>query len=86
MLLFMEVSSTALILLLTLVAPLRNWLNSTVFQETKNYSHDDFNTDKVCNSANPTKVGFVHMYESCYLVTREVFYLTLHWEPQMEAV
>ena len=26
---FMEVSSTALILLLTLVAPLRNWLSST---------------------------------------------------------
>ena len=29
MLLFIEVSSTALTLLLTLVAPLRNWLNST---------------------------------------------------------
>ena len=29
MLLFMEISSTALILLLTLVAPLRNWLSST---------------------------------------------------------
>ena len=28
MLLFVEISSTALILLLTLVAPLRNWLNS----------------------------------------------------------
>ena len=35
--------------------------------------HDDFNTDKVCNSANPTWVGFVHMYEHCYLVTRDAF-------------
>ena len=36
--------------------------------------HDNFNTDKVCNSANPTLVGFMHMYERCYLVTRDVFY------------
>ena len=36
------------------------------------------NTDKVCNSANPTWVGFVHMYEHCYLVTRDVFYVKFH--------
>ena len=36
--------------------------------------HDNFTTDKVCNSANPTWVGFVHMYERCYLATRDVFY------------
>ena len=39
-----------------------------------------FNSDKVCNSANPTWVGFVHMYELCYLLTRDVFYVTFHWE------
>ena len=26
---------------------------------------------KVCNCANPTQVGFVHMYEPCFLVTRD---------------
>ena len=31
--------------------------------------HDNFNTDKVCNSANPTQVGFVHIYEPCILVS-----------------
>ena len=25
-------------------------------------------------------VGFVHMYEHCYLVTRDVFYVTFHRE------
>ena len=39
-----------------------------------------FNSDKVCNSANPTWVEFVHMYELCYLLTRDVFYVTFHWE------
>ena len=51
-----------------------------------NTIHDDLNTDKVCNSANPTSVGFVHIYKHCYLVTRDVFYVTFHWESQMEAV
>ena len=40
--------------------------------------HDDFNTDKMCNYANPTHVRFVHMYEPCFLVTRDVFYVTSH--------
>ena len=44
--------------------------------------HDDFNTDKVCNSANPTQVGFVHIYEPCILVTFNAFYVTSHWESQ----
>ena len=35
--------------------------------------HDDFNTVKVCHSANPTQVGFVHIYESCILVTLNAF-------------
>ena len=35
--------------------------------------HDNFNTDKVCNSANPTQVGFVHIYEPCILVTFNAF-------------
>ena len=48
--------------------------------------HDDFNTDKVCNSTNPPWVGFVHMYKHCYLVTREVFYVTFHWESWTKAV
>ena len=39
------------------------------------WKHDDFNMEKMCNSANPTWVGFVHMYERCYLVTRDVFYI-----------
>ena len=42
----------------------------------KEYWHDDFNTDKVCNSANPNWVGFEHMYEHCYLVTHDVIYVT----------
>ena len=45
--------------------------------------HDDFNTDKVCNSANPTQVGFVHIYEPCILVTFNAFYVTSHWESQL---
>ena len=38
--------------------------------------HDDFNPDKMCNYANPTYVRFVYMYEPCFLVTRDVFYVT----------
>ena len=30
--------------------------------------------DKVCNSANPTLTGFVHMYKHCYLVTLNIFF------------
>ena len=40
---------------------------------TASLIHDDFNTVKVCHSANPTKVGFVHIYESCILVTLNAF-------------
>ena len=37
--------------------------------------HNDFNTDKVCNSANPPLMGFdIHMYMHCYLVTRDIFF------------
>ena len=43
-------------------------------------SHEDFNTDKVGNSVNPTQVGFVHMYEHCYSVTHDIFYVMFHWE------
>ena len=46
-------------------------------------THDNFNTDKVCNSANPTQVGFVHIYEPCILVTFNAFYVTSHWESQL---
>ena len=35
--------------------------------------HNNFNTDKVCNSANAPLMGFVHMYMHCYLVTRDIF-------------
>ena len=38
------------------------------------------NTEKVCNYADLTWVGFVQMHEHCYLVTRDVFYVTFHWE------
>ena len=47
---------------------------------SKRLLHDDLNTDKVCDSANPTSVGFMHMYEHCYLVMRDMFYITFHWE------
>ena len=29
-------------------------------------------------------MGFVHMYEHCYLVTRDVFYVKFQWESYME--
>ena len=58
---------------------------TSCFENESNYvnelfNHDDFNTEKVCNSANPTQVGFVHMYEHCYLITCDAFYVTFHWE------
>ena len=36
---------------------------------------------KVCNCANPTQVGFVHMYEPCFLVTLTLFCMTPNREP-----
>ena len=60
-----------------------SWRNSHIYQIVSRMpalsddtSHDDFNTDKVCNSANPTQVGFVHIYEPCILVTVNEFFLS----------
>ena len=46
--------------------------------------HDDFNTNKMCNYANPTHMRFMHMYEPCVLVTRDVFYVTFHRDSQRD--
>ena len=42
----------------------RNSIRDTLKLRLQNY-HDDFVTVKVCNYANPTWLGFVHMYEHC---------------------
>ena len=43
----------------------RNSIRDTLKLRLQNY-HDDFVTVKVCNYANPTWLGFVHMYEHCF--------------------
>ena len=48
-------------------------LNSIVNHRDGILGHNNFNTDKVCNSANAPLMGFVHMYMHCYLVTRDIF-------------
>lgn len=38
--------------------------------------HDDIIKIKVCNRLNLTQVGFVHMYELCFLLTHDFFFVT----------
>ena len=76
-----EVEKEETILLLTVFIILVSKLNVNprkfVFYDQSNIKVF-FNTDKECNSANPTWVGFVQMHERCYLVTRDVFYVTFY--------
>ena len=37
---------------------------------------DDIITIKVCNRANPSQVGFAHMYQHCFLLTHYFFFVT----------
>ena len=38
--------------------------------------HDDIIMIKMCNRANPSQVGFVHMFEHCFLLTHDFFFVT----------
>ena len=38
---------------------------------------DEIITIKVCNRANPSQVGFAHMYEHCFLLTHDFFFCHL---------
>ena len=48
--------------LLTLITKHIPNVDRTTTYCVANMTHDDFNTDKVCSSANPAEVGFVYMY------------------------